>query len=643
MAAPSAAQVRSLYRRLLREGSKFSSYNVREYAKRRVKEAFRESQQVSDLAQKTELFAEGKKQLEVVKRQVIVYSLYAPSVKSIMDLKVLPPLHGRGRGSVQQAHTLSADRRRGGGGGGGGGGGAWRQAPEGEEYLGRGSEVFIRGEFDEAQGRASGGLQYQHQGRGRRPSRVEVSAYSQAGVGGGTSWESSGRGEVHMRRPAQPADGGGQWGRLAPEQERGSHGEGRETVAGSIPRGPRPEERITRQLAHAGRGPPTLTGQAASGRVVGAKNEEAEEEAADDAAIVGTCADMCPAGERAMRERLHDLAAFERLPGNPHRTSPALAVKKFSRTLTGSELQASEVRPLRVLSQTMAHLLSLVDSPAHPLGTIHEFVFDRTRAVRQELSMQRINGAGAIALYKPIVRFHILAAHELCEAAPGFVGGERFNAHLNMQQLSQALSSLLQLFDEVAARGAPCVEETEEEEEDEFFAYYILLNMGVRSQVLRSRPVQFAREAFLAYRLGNYRRFFQLAGRASYLEGALLHLHFPHVREHALLALHCGGYKAHPIALSDIADLLYMEDASEAGDWCRHLGLPVGGAPPALLVKEAALPGPLPAKARARPRRVSEKLLQKRGSSRLAVLTGEGREQALQQGLPTALEALALS
>ncbi|KAL0289630.1 UNVERIFIED_CONTAM: SAC3 family protein C, partial [Sesamum angustifolium] len=46
--------------------------------------------------------------------------------------------------------------------------------------------------------------------------------------------------------------------------------------------------------------------------------------------LVGTCPFMCPAEERARRERLRDLAVFERLHGNPAKTSPNLAVKKES-------------------------------------------------------------------------------------------------------------------------------------------------------------------------------------------------------------------------------------------------------------------------------------------------------------------------
>lgn len=60
--------------------------------------------------------------------------------------------------------------------------------------------------------------------------------------------------------------------------------------------------------------------------------EKAQNDAVDNhsdvPAIVGTCPLMCPEGERAQRERLRDLAVFERLHGNPRQSSPDLAVKK---------------------------------------------------------------------------------------------------------------------------------------------------------------------------------------------------------------------------------------------------------------------------------------------------------------------------
>ncbi|KAF0924720.1 hypothetical protein E2562_014525 [Oryza meyeriana var. granulata] len=45
---------------------------------------FRENHAFGDAADAAAAFADGKKQLEVAKRQVVVYSLYAPKAKSIM-------------------------------------------------------------------------------------------------------------------------------------------------------------------------------------------------------------------------------------------------------------------------------------------------------------------------------------------------------------------------------------------------------------------------------------------------------------------------------------------------------------------------------------------------------------------------------
>jgi len=91
VAAPSPTRTRELFRTLLREGRKFSNYNVREYVKRRTIEGFKENKNVSDPSALAAAYDYGVKQLEIVKRQVIVYNLYAPAVKNIMDLKISKP------------------------------------------------------------------------------------------------------------------------------------------------------------------------------------------------------------------------------------------------------------------------------------------------------------------------------------------------------------------------------------------------------------------------------------------------------------------------------------------------------------------------------------------------------------------------
>ncbi|XP_039116874.1 LYR motif-containing protein 4B [Dioscorea cayenensis subsp. rotundata] len=87
--APSMPEVISLMRSLLRTAAKFPDYNIREYTRRRVIDAFRENRAITDASSIAVAFAEGKSQLEVAKRQAVVYSLYAPKIKSVMEIESL--------------------------------------------------------------------------------------------------------------------------------------------------------------------------------------------------------------------------------------------------------------------------------------------------------------------------------------------------------------------------------------------------------------------------------------------------------------------------------------------------------------------------------------------------------------------------
>lgn len=55
------------YRQLLRQGNQFAAYNFREYAKRRTRDAFRDSQKEGDERVVQELMQKGLKELQVMK------------------------------------------------------------------------------------------------------------------------------------------------------------------------------------------------------------------------------------------------------------------------------------------------------------------------------------------------------------------------------------------------------------------------------------------------------------------------------------------------------------------------------------------------------------------------------------------------
>ncbi|KAK9832894.1 hypothetical protein WJX74_001055 [Apatococcus lobatus] len=83
---PGTAEVRSLYRAFLRESVKFPNYNIREYVKRRATTGFRQHATEKDTAVLDSLRQQAQADLEVVKRQAIVYHLYSRKQKSVMDI-----------------------------------------------------------------------------------------------------------------------------------------------------------------------------------------------------------------------------------------------------------------------------------------------------------------------------------------------------------------------------------------------------------------------------------------------------------------------------------------------------------------------------------------------------------------------------
>nr|XP_010336384.1 LYR motif-containing protein 4 isoform X2 [Saimiri boliviensis boliviensis] len=70
MAASSRAQVLDLYRAMLRESKRFSAYNYRTYAVRRIRDAFRENKNVKDPVEIQTLMNKAKRDLEIIRRQV---------------------------------------------------------------------------------------------------------------------------------------------------------------------------------------------------------------------------------------------------------------------------------------------------------------------------------------------------------------------------------------------------------------------------------------------------------------------------------------------------------------------------------------------------------------------------------------------
>nr|XP_046912503.1 LYR motif-containing protein 4-like isoform X1 [Dermatophagoides farinae] len=74
----------SLYRKMLRESRKFDSYIYREYAWRRIREAFRQNMNETNEQKIRTLIEDAQNNLQIIQRQTLIGSLY-PSKKLVVE------------------------------------------------------------------------------------------------------------------------------------------------------------------------------------------------------------------------------------------------------------------------------------------------------------------------------------------------------------------------------------------------------------------------------------------------------------------------------------------------------------------------------------------------------------------------------
>lgn len=193
--------------------------------------------------------------------------------------------------------------------------------------------------------------------------------------------------------------------------------------------------------------------------------------------LVGTCQDMCPEFEREEREFQKELDPLEVYPGTD-RVDPRIAVKIYRRPAAGRELPLPEdVRPPPVLKRTLDYLFHdlLPADPNDPRFTaVQGFLWNRTRAVRQDFIVQSEGGAIAIECHERIARYHILCLHWR-----GGPGAEGWSEQQELEQLRKTMRSLIEFYDDnrrKSATGAGAVVQPSPNEA-EFRAYNLLLHL----------------------------------------------------------------------------------------------------------------------------------------------------------------------
>lgn len=306
--------------------------------------------------------------------------------------------------------------------------------------------------------------------------------------------------------------------------------------------------------------------------------------------IQGTCMQMCPAREIASREkqrRLHffETVAFTCSSSNNGRqqdkvtADPRAVVKEFSRSAAGKSIDPSDLRPANVLLKTMNYLTEEIASKdsVYPWQMIYWFVFDRTRAIRQDISykvIQRIAGKPVVEIFEKACRFHIISGYKLCESPL-----DMFDPKINNDHTSECLKRLLCFYD---AECPSAYKDTRAE----FEAYYQLHNLGsfealgravtLPEGIKNSQLFQLAFDIALTAMLKNFVRFFRLVKKLPYLACCAVHKHFNRVRGNALAAINTAYFSRNAsLPLMLLVEMLNLNDVQEACDFCSHFGLEV--------------------------------------------------------------------
>lgn len=79
-----------------------------------------------------------------------------------------------------------------------------------------------------------------------------------------------------------------------------------------------------------------------------------------------------------------------------------------------------------------------------PFNVVYDFVFDRLRAVRQEIVMQNYNAYQTIKLLEPMVMFLSYSRYQLCEETI-----DNFDPKICEQHLQECLKRALVCYDEI--------------------------------------------------------------------------------------------------------------------------------------------------------------------------------------------------
>ncbi|CAI9594018.1 unnamed protein product [Staurois parvus] len=301
---------------------------------------------------------------------------------------------------------------------------------------------------------------------------------------------------------------------------------------------------------------------------------------------VGLCLDMCSEHERKERERHGRIHPLEMQNGQlksrhfrhgGHPTADAnRMVKEYSRPAAGKELSSPrDLRPPATLLKTVQYLMEIWENvneqDTTSLSLAYSFVFDRLRAVRQDLTVQRISGTEGAPVLEGSLGF-LLCSPYLVRDLPL----EDYNETLHSTQVRESFAGLMDCY----SRGGRFPRQTE------FHALLLLYDLGNMDAmhralqlphiILNSPEIRLALDINRSYLEKNWVRLFRLVCKLDCLKACAFYRHLPDCRNQAI-RIYTNAYSSRNcrFPLGNLTCLLAVDSPSRVSNMCKIRGLQV--------------------------------------------------------------------
>jgi len=241
-----------------------------------------------------------------------------------------------------------------------------------------------------------------------------------------------------------------------------------------------------------------------------------------------------------------------------------------------------------------------------PLGSVHYFIWDRTRAIRNDFSIQQVSKISdvriAIECFERIVRFHILSLHQLAQPKKKF---ENYDWNQDWEQMDKTLLSLMLYYDDNRKHYRSRYEA-------EFRAYQVIfclknkvahLEDSIQCWPLYIRSDPRVKRALQIYKAGmnvsddhgplrphrkhsiareNWEAFWELirSNEVSYLMACAAESSFGLIRHTVINSIfnayrQGGNTRTEDWTLSELTNVLGFDEEEEAQEFCQHYGFTI--------------------------------------------------------------------